>query len=1257
MTCTDCARSQAHTLLAIFILALAVAAPAAGTTYVPMTDAALADQAPLVVEAHIVASAAAPVAGRPATDYTVRLDRVLKGAPPADPLTVRVPGGVDGNGALYRVWGAPRFLTGDRAILFLAPRQDGTFGVSQLMLGAFVAADSGTGTTARALALRDLSGAVAVGEKTTAGPEASGSARDFDAFADWLAARAAGEKPAASYFVDRPADMPRLAERYSLLEANGTNFRWFNGGGVWYAYEAGVPEMAGGGFTEVQAATAAWTADPGSNLTLSYGGKTSRRAGFTGPDGTNVVLFEDPNNEISGSFDCSSGGVLAIGGFSNVSGTATFGGTSFWRIVEGEVVTQDGAGCFFAGNGGKNGELVFGHEIGHALGLGHSCGDSGTPSCADPVLNDALMRAYAHNDGRGARLGQDDRLAVAYLYGDGGAVCTVPAAPTGLTASAVSSSRIYLTWQDQSSDEEGFAVERRVEGSATFVRIATLPAGSHSFTNSGLAASTTYSYRVRATGCDGDSDAAGPVSARTADEVPSDPPSDPTPPPSDPNPVPSDPSPDPPSDPASDAPTGLEAVVLSSTEVRLDWSWSGTTPQTFHVELRSGALFIEAKTVSGTETGTTITGLRRDTGYAFRVRARTSTGYTGYSNVATADTGDLGSGSKPGALTAAEVACDGTRLRDLLARMAVDAPNLPASVRGTGVNLSFTGSGDFAGIAYTMGTASAPEVHLAFSTNPEETTLLRNPARPQLASVSLTRNELNSDLVGAGHSDRLRVTLDPTLTPGSTAATALLTIDNLSGTPDGTSSAKPGRGLGKLLETCHGPFETDDVHLFRVLSKIVRVNAPAAARLELAIYRDSDPGSYRIDAYGYDASGRALGRISARVTAAWTDGALAAGMLEVLPRCAAGAAESAACTTFSGTAEVRLEEPRYRGEVPGAPEVRVAYAPSKTAEKAVDWSRVLDGSTWRRPPAESAANGAGTAGGALLTEAEMLCDATRLEGLLGRVAVIAPSAGRRGVNLSFTRTGDFSGIAYTVAEGVGGRHLAFSTNPEETTLLRNPARPQLSTVSVSRNDLNSDLTASTASLLRVRLDPRLEPDATITGVLQVDNLSTGNGVPANAKPGRGLGELIAPCHQKLTERDVHLFRVLSKIVRAEASGATVAEIAIYKGRTVSGYRMDAYLLAADGTSLGRIAAELTVEYSADGSLRRGTLEVLPRCSGGATQACTSIDRTAELYLVEPALQGQPRSASSARVASKNGPTRTTVDFAALLGDTTWREGI
>jgi len=1249
-------------LLALSLLLTAV--PAGATTFVPMTDAALADQAPLIVAGEITASDPAPVNGRPATDYTVSLTRVLKGAAPADPLTVRVPGGVDASGALYRVWGAPRFLPGDQVILFLGARGDGTLGVSQLLLGAFIQTRQGGQT----LAVRDLSDAVAVSPVGVASKDATDRARDFDGFGDWLAARAAGDDEPVDYFVDGVPAGAGLSERYTLLESGGKNFRWFNGGGTWFAYQGGVAGMSSGGFAEVQRALSAWNADPGSSLSLQYGGTTSRTGGFSSSDGANVVLFEDPNDEIPGSFDCGSGGVLAIGGFSKVSGTADFGGATYWRIVEGEVVTQDGAGCFFAGNNGKNGELVFAHEIGHALGLGHSCGDSGTPSCADPVLNDALMRAYAHNDGRGARLGADDRAALAVLYGDGVPACTVPTAPSGLTATASTSSRIDLTWQDRSEDEEGFAIERKLSGASSFTRVATLPANARSYSDTGLAESTGYTYQVRATGCDGESAAAGPASAQTP-AAPSDPPPGPTDPPPDPDPGPTDPPPDPsPDPPPAGAPHDLQVDVLSQSQVRLAWSWDGTAPSTFRVELRSGVLFVEVETIPGTTTQTTLTGLRPKTGYSFRVRARTASGFSPYSEVVSARTDPQAAGD-PGALSAAEVACDGGRLQGLLDRLTVEAPNL-ASGRGTGINLSFTASGDFAGLAFTEPKGSKPEHELAFSTNPEETTLLRNPARPQLSSVSLTRNDLSSDLVEGQSSDRLRVTIDPTLTPGNSAASNLLAIDNLAGSVDGATSAKPGRGLAALLDTCHGELGADDVHVFRVLSKVLRVHASAASHFEVAIYRGEASGTYRVDAYGYDGHGRSMGRVSAELSVTWTQGgALDQGMLRVLPACGGGG--GAPCTSFDAAAQIALTPPTYLGQSADAAAVQVSFAPATSepqSEEAVDWSSLLASSTWLRPPAgaeRSTANasvGSGTGAAArdgldALTASQVSCDGTRLAGVLDRLRVVAPNAPGRGVNLSYTASGDFAGIAYTAGAAGGERQLAFSTNPEETTLLRNPTRPQLFSVSVSRNGLNSDLVSGGAGLLRVVLDPTLGGGGADTALLRVDNRTGDASNPADAKPGRGLADLVAPCHTRFAAPDVHLFRVLSKLVRAQAPGATVSEIAIYKGPAQDSYRIDAYPITADGRKLGRMAAELTVTYTASGQLRTGTLRTLPRCTGSVTDGCTNIATKTELFLVQPTSSGADRPAAGARVVSTGAPSQASISFVTLLDGTSWRQGL
>jgi hypothetical protein len=46
----------------------------------------------------------------------------------------------------------------------------------------------------------------------------------------------------------------------------------------------------------------------------------------------------------------------------------------------------------------------------------HSCGDAPVDDCTTPELDDALMRAFIHDDGRGAPLGVHDKRAICVLY-------------------------------------------------------------------------------------------------------------------------------------------------------------------------------------------------------------------------------------------------------------------------------------------------------------------------------------------------------------------------------------------------------------------------------------------------------------------------------------------------------------------------------------------------------------------------------------------------------------------------------------------------------------------------------------------------------------------------------------------------------------------------------------------------------------------------------------------------------------------------
>ncbi len=74
---------------------------------------------------------------------------------------------------------------------------------------------------------------------------------------------------------------------------------------------------------------------------------------------------------------------------------------------------------------------------------------------------------------------------------------SAPAAPSSLAGNATAYNRIDLSWADDSSDEAGFVVQRAT-GGGSFADRATLGSNVTAFADTGLAASTTYSYRVRA---------------------------------------------------------------------------------------------------------------------------------------------------------------------------------------------------------------------------------------------------------------------------------------------------------------------------------------------------------------------------------------------------------------------------------------------------------------------------------------------------------------------------------------------------------------------------------------------------------------------------------------------------------------------------------------------------------------------------------------------------------------------------------------
>jgi hypothetical protein len=74
-----------------------------------------------------------------------------------------------------------------------------------------------------------------------------------------------------------------------------------------------------------------------------------------------------------------------------------------------------------------------------------------------------------------------------------------------------------LTWNDNSTNETGFTLQRSPNGSSGWTTIAALGANVRSYLNTGLQAGTAYYYRVRAFNDAGQSGDSNSASARTGE--------------------------------------------------------------------------------------------------------------------------------------------------------------------------------------------------------------------------------------------------------------------------------------------------------------------------------------------------------------------------------------------------------------------------------------------------------------------------------------------------------------------------------------------------------------------------------------------------------------------------------------------------------------------------------------------------------------------------------------------------------------------
>ncbi|MGD9905192.1 MAG: matrixin family metalloprotease [Vicinamibacterales bacterium] len=344
----------------------------------------------------------------------------LPGAPRR--VTVKQLGGTVGETALL-VGGQARFAVGEDVLLFLEVRpRDRTLAVTALADGkwtstadtaAMVRAERGLDPTARRpperRALADL-------EALAAQTGATVSAAD---------ARLDAAMPADDFTVD--------AARFALL-APATPARWHEADSGTPVYvdadAAGQPQIPGGGIAEGMAAARLWS--EAAALSVVPGGLRGPRCFSHGEpaDGRISISYGDPCDEIADSSP-----TLAIGGaYFSASDVREVGGVPFWKITAGMIVL-DGVAAKFAGmSRGCYADLV-GHELGHAIGLGHA-------AAASSLMFPTLPPGCTDRDS-GMGLGADDRAGALLLYPPPGP--PPPGTPNGLGV-AVSGATVTVFW-------------------------------------------------------------------------------------------------------------------------------------------------------------------------------------------------------------------------------------------------------------------------------------------------------------------------------------------------------------------------------------------------------------------------------------------------------------------------------------------------------------------------------------------------------------------------------------------------------------------------------------------------------------------------------------------------------------------------------------------------------------------------------------------------------------------------------------------
>lgn len=172
-------------------------------------------------------------------------------------------------------------------------------------------------------------------------------------------------------------------------------------------------------------------------------------------------------------------------------------------------------------------------------------------------------------------------------------VPALPADPTNLTVTAISSAQVDLAWTDNATNEDGFVIQRSSDAGATWTQVGQTTADIVTFSDTSVLPLSTYTYQVYAFNLGGNSLPSNPATVSTPDGPPV-------------------------------APSNLSAANVTQISLTLNWQDNSNNETGFSVQIATDNAFsqnLQTFTTGANVTSLGFTGLTAGTTYYFQVAA------------------------------------------------------------------------------------------------------------------------------------------------------------------------------------------------------------------------------------------------------------------------------------------------------------------------------------------------------------------------------------------------------------------------------------------------------------------------------------------------------------------------------------------------------------------------------------------------------------------------------------------------------------